>query len=58
MIIDIIDEDYIKLQSLMADMNSYYEDIDRQWNIVDLDNQREIGCQIIGIIGNYIQSDK
>jgi hypothetical protein len=54
-------EDLQKLKVLITDFNSYYNntwwrdsnkdtDEERQWSFEDVDNQREIGSEIIAII--------
>ncbi len=51
--IELRDVEFDELKKLIADFNSYYE-TEKEWDFQDLDNQREIGLEIVQILDNHI----
>lgn len=47
-------EDLKKLRELITEFEEYYEDSTEPWDFEDVDNQREIGSEIIMIINPVI----
>ena len=54
--LDFSPKEWDNMRRLMDDFQSYYEDEEDSWSFTDLDDQREIACQLIWLLADKIKN--
>lgn len=43
-------EEFRKLKKLIKELESYYKDYEKPWSFEDVDDQRQIACEMLEIV--------